>query len=219
MNFRDGFKFFQENLRQGNSVGAVWPSSPALSATMAEPVFRERSGTNSDELPPQPLRILEVGAGLGPVSGLLIPQLRPGDTYDIVELNPTFCEHLRVRFAGMPVRIHEMSILDWQEEPYDRVVSGLPLANFPADVVEQIYRTFFRLMKPDAFFVMFEYLVIRQALAVATLGGERKRVRRILEIERALLPLQREQIDIYLNVPPARVRLRGRPEQPDAFCL
>ena len=219
MNFRDGFKFFQENLRQGNSVGAVWPSSPALSATMAEPVFRERTGTSSAELPPQPLRILEVGAGLGPVSGLLIPQLRPGDTYDIVELNPTFCEHLRVRFAGMPVRIHEMSILDWQEEPYDRVVSGLPLANFPADVVEQIYRTFFRLMKPDAFFVMFEYLVIRQALAVATLGDERKRVRRILEIERALLPLQREQIDIYLNVPPARVRLRGRPEQPDAFCL
>jgi phospholipid N-methyltransferase len=222
MNFRDGFKFFQENLRQSNSVGAVWPSSPALSATMAEPVFRDRAGVSasaerSAELPAHPLRILEVGAGLGPVSELLIPQLRPGDTYDIVELNPTFCDHLRVRFAGTPVRIHEMSILDWQEEPYDRVISGLPLANFPADVVEQIYRTFFRLMKPDAFFVMFEYLVIRQALAVATLGQERKRVRRILEIERALLPLQREQIDIYLNVPPARVRVRGRPEQPDAF--
>lgn len=217
MNFRDGLKFFQENLRQSNSVGAVWPSSPALSATMAEPIFRERAGASEGE--DKPLRILEVGAGLGPVSELLIPQLRPGDTYDIVELNPTFCEHLRVRFAGTPARIHEMSILDWQEEPYDRVVSGLPLANFPADVVAQIYRTFFRLMKPDAFFVMFEYLVIRQALAVATLGEERKRVRRILDIEHALLPLQREQIDIYLNVPPARVRVRGRPEHPDSFRL
>jgi len=217
MNFRDGLKFFQENLRQSNSVGAVWPSSPALSATMAEPIFRDRAGVSEGE--DKPLRILEVGAGLGPVSELLIPQLRPGDTYDIVELNPTFCEHLRVRFAGTRARIHEMSILDWQEEPYDRVVSGLPLANFPADVVAQIYRTFFRLMKPDAFFVMFEYLVIRQALAVATLGEERKRVRRILDIERALLPLQREQIDIYLNVPPARVRVRGRPEHPDSFRL
>jgi phosphatidylethanolamine/phosphatidyl-N-methylethanolamine N-methyltransferase len=217
MNFRDGLKFFQENLRQSNSVGAVWPSSPALSATMAEPIFRDRAGVSESE--DKPLRILEVGAGLGPVSELLIPQLRPGDTYDIVELNPTFCEHLRVRFAGTGARIHEMSILDWQEEPYDRVVSGLPLANFPADVVAQIYRTFFRLMKPDAFFVMFEYLVIRQALAVATLGEERKRVRRILDIERALLPLQREQIDIYLNVPPARVRVRGRPEHPDTFRL
>ena len=48
---------------------------------------------------------------------------------------------------------------------------------------------------------------------------ERKRVRRILDIERALLPLQREQIDIYLNVPPARVRVRGRPEHPDSFRL
>lgn len=211
MNLADGFKFFRENLRQRHTVGAVWPSSPALCATMAEPVFRDR--------PDRPLRILEVGAGLGPVSELLIPQLRPGDVYDIVELNPSFCAHLRERFAGTPARVHELSILEWREEPYDRIVSGLPLANFPADVVQQVYLTFFRLMHPDAFFVMFEYLVIRQALALTSVGYERARIRRILEIEEALTPLQREQIDIYLNAPPARVRVRGRPEHPEHFPL
>ena len=153
-------------------VGAVWPSSPALCATMAEPILRNR--------PDRPLRILEVGAGLGPVTEILLPQIREGDTYDIVELNPRFCAHLRERFSGTPATIHELSILDWKADSYDRIVSGLPLANFPAEVVEEIYRTFFRLMHKDAFFVMFEYLVIRQALAVATLGAERKRVRRIL---------------------------------------
>lgn len=211
MKFADGLKFLQESLRQQNMVGAVWPSSPALCATMAEPVLRDR--------PDRPLRILEVGAGLGPVSEILIPKLRPGDVYDIVELNPTFCAHLRERFADAPVTIHELSILDFQADSYDRIVSGLPLANFPAQVVEEIYRTFFRLMHPDAFFVMFEYLVIRHALAVATLGAERRRVRRILTIEEHLLPLQREQIDILANVPPARVRVRGRPEDPEAFAL
>lgn len=211
MKFSDGLKFLQESLREGNMVGAVWPSSPALCATMAEPVLRNR--------PDRPLRILEVGAGLGPVTEILLPQIRPGDTYDIVELNPRFCTHLRERFSGTSANIHELSILDWKADSYDRIVSGLPLANFPAQVVEEIYRTFFRLMHQDAFFVMFEYLVIRQALAVATLGEERKRVRRILEIEGRLLPLQREQIDILANVPPARVRVRGRPTDADRFVL
>lgn len=217
MNFSDGFKFLQEGMREKTTVGAVWPSSPALCARMAEPVLRGR--------PDAPLRILEVGAGLGPVSEILLPKLRPGDTYDIVELNPNFCAHLRERFSGAGAEIHELSILDWpayrgeHAEPYDRIVSGLPLANFPAEMVEQVYRTFFQLMKPDGFFVMFEYLVIRQALATVTMGAERRRVRRILEIEGHLRPLQREQIDILANVPPARVRVRGRPALPEDFVL
>ena len=217
MKFADGLKFLQEGMREKNMVGAVWPSSPALCGTMAEPILRDR--------PERPLRILEVGAGLGPVSEILLPQVRPDDVYDIVELNPNFCAHLRERFGGTHARIHEVNILDWparrgpDAEPYDRIISGLPLANFPSDVVEQIYRTFFRLMKPDAFFVMFEYLVIRQALATVTLGPDRRRVQRILDIERNLLPLQREQVDILANVPPARVRVRGRPENADEFVL
>ncbi len=209
MKFSDGLKFLQEGLRQKQTVGAVWPSSPALCAAMAAPVFRDR--------PQAPLRVLEVGAGLGPVSELLLPQLKPGDVYDIVELNATFCVHLRERFG--PERVHECSILDWDSAPYDRIVSGLPLANFPAQMVEQIYRKLFNLLAPDGTFVMFEYLVLRQALAVATLGAERTRVRRILEIEGRLLPLQREQFEILGNVPPARVRVRGRPENVEAFML
>ena len=217
MNFSDGLKFLQEGIREKTTVGAIWPSSPALCARMAEPVLRDRSDA--------PLRILEVGAGLGPVSEILLPQLRAGDAYDIVELNPNFCAHLRARFGGSAVEIHELSILDWPTQrgahaaPYDRIVSGLPLANFPADLVEQVYRTFFRLLEPDGFFVMFEYLVIRQALATVTVGAERRRVRRILEIEEHLRPLQREQIDILTNVPPARVRVRGRPAEPGDFVL
>lgn len=211
MKFAHGLKFLQEGMREKTMVGAVWPSSPALCARMAEPILRDR--------PDRPLRILEVGAGLGPVSEILLPQIAPGDTYDIVELNPTFCAHLREHFGGTPAVVHERSILDHEAEPYDRIVSGLPLANFPADMVEKIYRTFFRLMKPDAFFVMFEYLVLRQALATVTVGEERKRVKRILEIEKNLLPLQREQTDILANVPPARVRVRGRPQDSEGFAL
>ncbi len=211
MNFADGLKFLSEGIREQTTVGAVWPSSPALCGKMAEPILRDR--------PDRPLRILEVGAGLGPVSEILLPQIRADDVYDIVELNPKFCAHLRDKFGHTPANVHELSILDFKADSYDRIVSGLPLANFPAAMVEEIYRTFFRLLHPDGFFVMFEYLVIRQALATVTLGPDRRRVRRILDIEKNLLPLQREQVDILANVPPARVRVRTRPADPEAFVL
>ncbi len=205
MGLRDGIEFLKQGFRQTNSVGAVWPSSKGLSRAMAAPVLAD---------PRRPLRILEVGAGVGPVTEELTQGLLPGDTLDIVELSPEFCEILQKRFAHAPVvpNVHQVSILEYEPAaPYHHIVSGLPLANFPADMVEAVYRKFFDLLEPGGTFVMFEHILFREALSAMSMGRARKRIKQVMEFEKQLTPLQVGQKHVVFNMPPARVRVRRRP--------
>ena len=70
----------------------------------------------------------------------IITQLGPRDTLDIVELNDRFVAALRERLqreqhwraVADRVTIHHMPVEQLSaEQPYDAIVSGLPLNNFP----------------------------------------------------------------------------------------
>jgi phosphatidylethanolamine/phosphatidyl-N-methylethanolamine N-methyltransferase len=161
-----------------------------------------------------PLRVLEIGAGVGPVTEELAARMLPGDRLDVVELNPEFCTVLRERFSGaqVPPAIHQVSILDFQPGiRYHHVVSGLPLANFPADMVEKIYARIFELLEPAGTFVMFEHVLGRELMNTFTTGDSRERIGRILAMEEAMEPLVVESRTVPLNMPPARVLVRRHP--------
>lgn len=194
-------EFIAQSIRHRRTVGAVLPSSKGLCRALAVTTTSHRQG---------PLRILEVGAGTGPVTAELLTRLQPGDHLDTVELNESFCEILRGRFPGLPV--HPISILDYEAAPYDRIVSGLPLANFPAEMVEAIYNKLFSLLKPDGQFVMFHYLAIRETLRRIGSADSRKNLTKILEIEQRLRPVVMAEVRVPWNVPPAVVTVRRRPE-------
>ncbi|MFV5992328.1 class I SAM-dependent methyltransferase [Streptomyces sp. NPDC056231] len=84
--FADTRLFVTEAARGFRITGAVAPSSRRLAGALAAPVI-ERAG--------QPLDVLEVGAGTGPVTRCLLPLLAPGSTLDVVEANPRFADVLR----------------------------------------------------------------------------------------------------------------------------
>jgi phospholipid N-methyltransferase len=202
-------RFFTESLRNQKVVGSLWPSSKGLSRAMVAPIFAE-----SIQHRDKPLRVLEVGAGVGPITSELVDRLLPGDVFDVVELSPDFCQLLRDRFgAGAVVpTIHEVSILDYDPGyRYDHVVSGLPLANFSSAMVEQIYDQYFRLLEPGGTLIMFKYILGREALRTFGVGDNRKRAARLMELEREL---DRHQVDLRtvpLNFPPAHVVVRQKP--------
>ena len=200
-------RFLRQSFQQAGTVGAVWPSSRGLARAMVRPVF---SSVHRDG----PLRVLEIGAGVGPVTEELVARLLPGDRLDVVELNPEFCMVLRERFAGAGVQpvVHQISILDF--EPgirYHHIVSGLPLANFPAEMVEKIYERIFALLEVNGSFVMFEHVMGREILNTFTPGQARQRIERILQIEESLEPLVLGRTTVPLNMPPARVLVRRHP--------
>jgi phosphatidylethanolamine/phosphatidyl-N-methylethanolamine N-methyltransferase len=197
--------FWQEFRRTFESTGAVLPSGPRLCRALARYV----AGNG------QPRRVLEVGPGTGVVTDQIIAQLGPRDTLDLVELNDRFVAALRDRLASDEhwrkvaerVRIHHMPVEQLPaDQPYDAIVSGLPLNNFPVDVVRSILEHLQRLAGKDATLSFFEYVGVRKVKSLIAGGDERERLKGITStLGQVCAESQFRQECVLLNVPPAWV--------------
>ena len=166
-------QFLREAIRDFRTTGAVLPSSPLLARAMVRSLAAAES----------PRRILEVGPGTGPFTREILRHLRDGDVYDIVEINPAFCEQLertmlvpyRARSAGARVALHRSPIEDASVDgDYDFVVCGLPFNNFPPMLVRSIFRRILALMRTGGELAYFEYAGIR-AIKAPLVGSEGRR--------------------------------------------
>jgi phosphatidylethanolamine/phosphatidyl-N-methylethanolamine N-methyltransferase len=197
--------FLQEFRRTFHSTGAVLPSGPALCRALA----RFATGTG------QPRRLLEVGPGTGVVTEQIIACMGPSDTLDLVELNDRFVAALRERLqteerwrqAADRITIHHMPVEQLvPEEPYHAIISGLPLNNFPAEVVSSILAKLEGLAAPGGTLSFFEYIGVRKMKALIAGGNER---RRLAGVEQALHAARgKHQFDrdcVLANVLPAWV--------------
>lgn len=163
--------------------------------------------------PDQPIRVLECGPGTGAFTDQIVRNLRPGDTFDLVELNESFVDILNQRFKSEePWRavselstIHEIPLQDFETPGnYDYVISGLPLINFPPKLVAEIMEVYFRLLRPGGMLSYFEYMYIRPIRRTVTVGAGGRRVREINEIVESYLGRYRVARDsVFLNTPPA----------------
>jgi phospholipid N-methyltransferase len=83
----------------------------------------------------QDLRLLEIGSGKGAFTREIIRRMSPGSTLDVSEIkreyNP-WIERLITESAGKQVALHNDCVtkLLRNGEPYDVIVSSLPLKNF-----------------------------------------------------------------------------------------
>jgi phospholipid N-methyltransferase len=197
--------FLSQFLRNYQTTGAVIPSGRALASALCRHV-----GTG-----PAPQRILEAGPGTGAVTGRIIERMRPQDQLWMVELNPAFAAHLRRAFQERPAfrnvadRCHlvegSLQELD-QAGQFDVVVSGLPLNNFsPADV-RQILDAYATLLKAGGIVSFFQYILIRPAKMIVSLGSERARLKGVGDaIDRVLGQREFAREWVWPNVPPAWV--------------
>lgn len=197
--------FWQELRRNFRHTGSVLPSGRWLSAALARYV-RTIPGAK---------RVLEVGPGTGVVTRAIVKRLSRGDHLDLVEVNDRFVEILNGRIIndrrfgkpGVTVQVYHARVEELAaEEPYDLIVSGLPLNNFDVETIETIFAAFEKLSKPDGIVSFFEYAGVRPARALVGQGKERDRFRDIHRLLRDKLrrhEMRREWI--WPNVPPAWV--------------
>ncbi len=163
-------------------IGAVAPSSPALSRLMASFVRPADDGP-----------VLELGPGTGAVTGALIKRGVAAERIVAVEFNPDFCALLRERFAG--ITVVEGDAYDLKATlptdnagPFSAVVSGLPLLTKPLKTRLRLIRDAFEMMAPHAPFVQFTYAAS------------------VPPIPKGLSGVSAEPSDrIWKNFPPARV--------------
>lgn len=197
--------FWQEFRRTFHSTGAVLPSGRRLCRALAKYAAGEG----------RPRRLLEVGPGTGVATAQIIAAMGQDDTLDLVELNDRFVAALRSRLenedswrsVASRVRIHHMPVEQLHSEaPYDAIVSGLPLNNFPAEAVRTILSHLEKLAGVGATLSFFEYVAVRKAKSLIAGAAERER---LAGVEEALSTVRRaRQFDrdcILLNVPPAWV--------------
>lgn len=196
--------FYREFRRHFTATGAIAPSSPALAHAITAPLARPAAG---------PRRVLEVGAGTGVFTAAILRRLRPGDTLDVYEINPAFrptlearIRHARALERGIACRLHVVGICDAPPpEPYDFIVSGLPLNNFSAPDVEHILALFMSLLRPGGVLSYFEYPYLRDLKrALVHDPAERARLRAVGRVVHEFLRHHpRRSVPVPLNLPPA----------------
>ncbi len=157
--------------------------------------------------------MLEIGPGTGALTNTIVRHLQDGDRFDLVELNESFADHLRKRFATERVwnrvaafsEVHIQPLQEFQSEaPYDFVISGLPLNNFPVDLVRDIFEHYFRHLAPDGVLSYFEYQFVRTLRTRIGSATERARMQAIEDIMSAHCREHRIRRDwVFANLPPA----------------
>ena len=153
--------FLKESLGSIQDTGAIFPSSRWLARELTSPIYRSE----------KPLRILEVGAGTGPITCELVTQMRSKDSLTVVEINARMVETLKRRIAQLPnyeqqcdsIDIFVGPIQDLPEtEKFDVIVCALPFNNFTADLCADILRKLQRLSHSETELTYFEYLGLRR---------------------------------------------------------
>ncbi len=199
----DYVTFLSEYRRTFETTGAIAPSSRGLARALSRPLSRHDVAA----------RILEVGPGTGAVTREIVRHVGPGDRLDIVELNERFVDLMRGRFASEPdfqkiadqTEIFHMPVQDLpSEEPYDYIISGLPLNNFPTDLVSSLLRRLMRLLRPGGTLSFFEYLAIRRVKTVVSPRRVRRRLARVGRVvNNYLKEYEHDRDTVFLNLPPA----------------
>lgn len=223
------YRVFWRQFRQAyHTTGAVLPSGRRLCAALSHFVRTpEPAGEAAGEAASAaatisaasnshpPRRILEVGPGTGAVTAQIVRDMRPGDHLTLVERNEQFVHYLRDRLhssdtfqkAHDRINLVHSGVEDLPDaEPYDLIISGLPLNNFSVELVDRLLAKMQKLLAPGGTLSFFEYVAVRRAKSLVTSRADRERLRGIEHILGELLNNFEVRRDLVLtNVPPAWV--------------
>jgi phosphatidylethanolamine/phosphatidyl-N-methylethanolamine N-methyltransferase len=141
--------FLKGLIARPKNVGAIAPSSPALSQAIARQVD-----------PKVPGPVLELGPGTGVVTEALIQRGIAPERITAIEYDPDFANMVRMRFPR--VNVVQGDAFDLRKtlgsaESFAAIVSGLPLLNHPVERRRALIEGALAKLKPGAPYVQFSY--------------------------------------------------------------
>ncbi|MBA2589643.1 MAG: methyltransferase domain-containing protein [Alphaproteobacteria bacterium] len=119
----DNLRFLRALVTNPKSVGAIFPSSPALAQAIAR------------QIDPAAGPVLEIGPGTGVVSEAILERGVAPQNLTLLEYDEAFAQHLATRFPQVHVVQGDAFDLDrtlGARLPFGAIVSCLPLLNFPS---------------------------------------------------------------------------------------
>ena len=148
-NLGDYARFLGAWLRQPRQISSIVPSSHWLGRLMA------------GQIDPAGGRVMEFGAGTGPLTREILARGVPVDQLEVVELDSELASGLRRALPG--VRVLEAPAQAIADQAlggiggYQCVISGLPLLAMSKALQHDILAEAFRLLRPEGVFVQFTY--------------------------------------------------------------
>jgi phosphatidylethanolamine/phosphatidyl-N-methylethanolamine N-methyltransferase len=136
--FSHEIDFLKAMRSQPGTIGAIWPTGPALAQKMASVIDVHSS-----------LPVLELGPGTGPITSAILNRGVLPQNLHTVEFNKDFADMLKSKYPDVNVIQGDAFDLDTalgkhRDTVYDCAISALPLLNFPramrAPYIEQILK-------------------------------------------------------------------------------
>ncbi len=172
-------KFISEVLKSGGTIGALSPSSSFLAKKMLKPIRFDTTNC-----------IVEFGPGTGVFTKEILQKMSVNSILLTFEINSIFYDELikindsRLIVINDSAEKIEHYLLLHNQKKADYIVSSLPFAMIPDDVVNNILKKSFQVLSEKGKFIQFQY----------TLNALSK------------LKLLFNKVDInftFLNIPPA----------------
>ena len=145
---RGALKFFLTSLNNMKTVGSLFP----ISKEGVKVLTKDLDTRSSDK----PLHILEVGAGVGNITEILLEKMGPDDTLEVIEILPENCAILVEKFKDKRITIHQADFLQWEsidQQKYDLVISTVPHISLGYEFTKQAFEKYHALTAGTLVFV------------------------------------------------------------------
>ena len=184
---KDSQEFLKATLKNPLAVGAIAPSSRALSKLMIKGVE-----------PSESAMILELGVGTGAVTDVISEILPSPDSYLGIEIDKRLASLVQKKYPDLNIlnadatsctEVHEKSDLG----AVKYVLSGIPFVSLPKDICGQIFKEIDGFMAKGCMFRTFQYVH-------GFYTPPAKRLREYMTERYG--PMEKSRI-VFKNVPPA----------------
>lgn len=150
VSIKERLMFFYNFLQAPGQVGSITPSSHALAKQMMKPIDWRGAHT-----------IVELGAGTGIFTKWIDELKQPDATLVSFEKETSMRSRLERLFPGVLFHEDAVELVSVLTEAglgkADAIISGLPFANFPQALRDQIMEQVYAALKPGGVFVAFQY--------------------------------------------------------------
>lgn len=185
------WRFLREFLASPGSVGAIWPSSPALAERVC--AAADLGGAEM---------IIEFGPGTGVFTEAILRRIPDPGRFFAIEASAPLADATRQRCPAATVwndcaTRAKTYLANHSRHTCDRIISGLPFASFSPDLQDRLLDTVFNILAPGGVFVTFAYL---QGLALPSGRRFRSNLRQRFGHENVTTTPT-----VWANIPPAFV--------------
>jgi phosphatidylethanolamine/phosphatidyl-N-methylethanolamine N-methyltransferase len=203
---RDHLVMAKESFNHFHFTGCVCSSSRWAAEKLAHPL-RTPSKTGR--------KVIEIGAGTGPVTVSILKYLTEKDTLVICEMNPILMSELKRRlednkdYARLKNNITFFTgpIQEYPEDSkFDVAICALPFLNFDVRTVDEIFQKLLRITAENAPMTYFEYIGLKKIGKAISMPQRKKRLQEIEGYFKAeYIPRQKKRDRVWLNLLPINV--------------